>query len=138
MRRWMCSVQSLTCVRLFATPWITARQASLSITNSQSLLKLMSTESLAWLYLSIHYVYVCQNIRLNTLNTKNFYFKSLKIVLEVKKNMATSTLYHTIWMEAIAFLRNIFFDCCEKYITCSNFVSSVHKLVLGIKETLNK
>ena len=29
-------------VRLFATPWITARQASLSITNSQSLLKLMS------------------------------------------------------------------------------------------------
>ena len=32
-------------VRLFATPWITARQASLSITNSQSLLKLMSIES---------------------------------------------------------------------------------------------
>ena len=30
------SVQSLSRVRLFATPWITARQASLSITNSQS------------------------------------------------------------------------------------------------------
>ena len=30
------SVQSLSCVRLFATPWITARQASLSITNSDS------------------------------------------------------------------------------------------------------
>ena len=39
------SVQSLTCVRLFATPWTTARQASLSITNSQSSLKLMSIES---------------------------------------------------------------------------------------------
>ena len=39
------SVQSLTCVQLFATPWTAARQASLSITNSQSLLKLMSTES---------------------------------------------------------------------------------------------
>ena len=39
------SVQSLSCVRLFATPWITAHQASLSITNSQSLLKLMSIES---------------------------------------------------------------------------------------------
>ena len=39
------SVQSLSCVRLFATPWTTARQASLSITNSQSLLKLVSTES---------------------------------------------------------------------------------------------
>ena len=39
------SVQSLSCVRLFATPWTAARQASLSITNSQSLLKLMSIES---------------------------------------------------------------------------------------------
>ena len=40
-----CSVQLLSCVRLFATPWIAALQASLSITNSQSLLKLMSIES---------------------------------------------------------------------------------------------
>ena len=39
------SVQSLSRVRLFATPWIEARQASLSITNSQSLLKLMFIES---------------------------------------------------------------------------------------------
>ena len=39
------SVQSLSCVRLFATPRTAARQASLSITNSQSLLKLMSIES---------------------------------------------------------------------------------------------
>ena len=39
------SVQSFSCVRLFATPWTTARQASLSITNSQSTHKLISTES---------------------------------------------------------------------------------------------
>ena len=39
------SVQSFSHVRLFVTPWITACQASLSITNSQSLLKLMSIES---------------------------------------------------------------------------------------------
>ena len=39
------SVQSLSCVRIFATPWTAAHQASLSITNSWSLLKLMSTES---------------------------------------------------------------------------------------------
>ena len=39
------SVQSLSRVQLFATPWTAARQASLSITNSQSLLKLMSIES---------------------------------------------------------------------------------------------
>ena len=39
------SVQSLSCVQLFATPWTAARQASLSIANSWSLLKLMSIES---------------------------------------------------------------------------------------------
>ena len=39
------SVQSLSRIRLFATPWITAGQATLSITKSQSLLKLMSIES---------------------------------------------------------------------------------------------
>ena len=39
------SVQLLSCVRIFATPWTAAHQASLSITNSWSLLKLMSIES---------------------------------------------------------------------------------------------
>ena len=39
------SVQLLSRVRLFATPWTTAHQASLSITNSWSLPKLMSIES---------------------------------------------------------------------------------------------
>ena len=38
------SVQSLSCIRLFATVWTAACQASLSITDSQSLLKLMSIE----------------------------------------------------------------------------------------------
>ena len=39
------SVQSLSCVRLFATPWIAALQASLSIINSWSSPKLLSIES---------------------------------------------------------------------------------------------
>ena len=39
------SAQLLSCVRLFATLWTAARQASLSITNSQSFLKLMSIKS---------------------------------------------------------------------------------------------
>ena len=39
------SVQSLSCIRLFATPWIAAHQACLSITNSRSSLRLMSIES---------------------------------------------------------------------------------------------
>ena len=43
--RWVdVSVQSLSCVRLFATPWTAAHQASLSITNFQSSLKLISIE----------------------------------------------------------------------------------------------
>ena len=53
MERWewqfwlkrLSSVQSLSRVRIFATPWTAAFQASLSITNSQRLLKLMSIES---------------------------------------------------------------------------------------------
>ena len=42
---WFSSVQSFSRVRLFATPWTAAHQASLSITSSQSLLKLKSVES---------------------------------------------------------------------------------------------
>ena len=42
---WFSSVQLLSRVQLFVTPWITERQASLSITNSWSSLKLMSIES---------------------------------------------------------------------------------------------
>ena len=39
------SLQLLSCVQLFVTPWTATRQDSLSITNSRSLLKLMSIES---------------------------------------------------------------------------------------------
>ena len=47
------SVQWLSCVWLFATPWTAARQASLSITNSWSLLKLMSIELSWWCHPTI-------------------------------------------------------------------------------------
>ena len=50
------SVQSLSCVRLFATPWTAACQASLPITNSQSLPKLMSIESVMP---SNHLIFCC-------------------------------------------------------------------------------
>ena len=42
----LSSVQSLSRVQLFVTPWTAAHQASLSITNSWSLIKLMSIESM--------------------------------------------------------------------------------------------
>ena len=43
-KRMANNCESFSCVRLFATPWTAAHQASLSITNSRSLLKLMSIE----------------------------------------------------------------------------------------------
>ena len=49
-------VQSLSCVQFYATPWITAQQASLSFTISQSVLKLRSTESVMP---SIHLILCC-------------------------------------------------------------------------------
>ena len=54
------SVQSLSRVRLFSTPWTVAHQGSLSITNSQSLLKLMSTESV----MSSNHLILCLSLLL--------------------------------------------------------------------------
>ena len=53
-------VQSLSCVRIFATPWTVARQASLSIINSQSLLKLMFMES----GMPSNYLILCRSLLL--------------------------------------------------------------------------
>ena len=54
------SVQSLSHVYLFATPWTAAHQASLSITNSQSLLKLMSIKSV----IASKYLILCRPLLL--------------------------------------------------------------------------
>ena len=55
-RAFMSSVQSFSWVQLFATPWTATRQATLSITNSQSLLKLMS---IALVIPSSHLILCC-------------------------------------------------------------------------------
>ena len=52
----LSSVQSLSHVQLFATPWTAARQASLSITNSWSLLRVMSVE----LVMPFNHLILCQ------------------------------------------------------------------------------
>ena len=54
------SVQSLSCVQLFETPWTAARQASLSFTISQSLLKLMSIKSV----MSSNHLILCRPLLL--------------------------------------------------------------------------
>ena len=58
------SVQSLSSVRLLATPWTAARQASLSITNSRSLLKLVSIESV----MPSHQLILCRPLLLQHLS----------------------------------------------------------------------
>ena len=64
------SVQSLSHVRLFATPWTTACQASLSNTNSWSLLKLMSIKSV----ISSNHLILC-----HTLLLPHSIFPSIKV-----------------------------------------------------------
>ena len=53
-------MKSLSCIRLFATPWTAARQATLSITNSWSLPKLMSIE----LMMPSNYLILCHPLLL--------------------------------------------------------------------------
>ena len=55
-KNWFSSVQSLSCVQIFTTPWTAAHQASLSITSSQSLLKHMSIKSVMP---SNHFILCC-------------------------------------------------------------------------------
>ena len=56
MLYFLSSVQSLSCVQLFVTPWTAARQASLSITNSRNLLK---PRSIALVMPSNHIILCC-------------------------------------------------------------------------------
>ena len=74
-KRYFSSVQSLSRVQLFATPWIAARQASLSITNSRSSLRLAFIESvMPSSHLIVHcivYLKVTKRLDLNCAH-KNF------------------------------------------------------------------
>ena len=59
------SFQSLSCVRLFVTPWTAAHQASLSFTISQSLLRLMSIELMMPSY---HLILCCPLLFLSSMS----------------------------------------------------------------------
>ena len=73
------SVQSLSRVWLFATPWTAAHQASLSITNSQSLLKLMSIELVM---LSNHLILCCPLLLLPSIFPSRVF--SSELVLHIR------------------------------------------------------
>ena len=70
-------VQSLSGVRLFATPWTAARQASLSITSSLSLLKLMSIESVMP---SNHLILCCPLLLLPSIFRRIGVFSNLSVL----------------------------------------------------------
>ena len=76
------SVQSLSHVQLFVTPWTAARQASLSITNSQSLFKIISIESVVP---SNHLILCCPLLLLPSI------FSSIRVFF----NDSNHGIYHT-------------------------------------------
>ena len=95
------TVQLLSRVRLFVTPWITASQASLSITNSQSLLKLMSIESVMP---SNHLIFCCPLLLLPPIPPRIRVFSNestlrMKMVLLTSKSFLRllSSDYLTFW-----------------------------------------
>ena len=85
------SVQSLSRVRLFSTPWIAARQASLSITISRSSLRFTSTESVM---LSSHLILCCPLLLLSSI------FPSIRIFY-------TQSAFHIRWPKYWNFSSNI-------------------------------
>ena len=84
-------VQSLNCIQLFATPWTAAHQASLSVTNSQILLKLMTIESVM---LSNHLI-LCHPLLLPP-----SIFPSIRV-------FSNESVLHIRWPENWSFIFNI-------------------------------
>ena len=74
------SVQLLSCVQLFATPWTAARQASMSITNSWTLLKLMSIESV----MPSNHLILCCSLLLPPLISPSIRVFSYESVLHIR------------------------------------------------------
>ena len=91
MRIQFNSVQSISCVRLFVTPWAAACQASLSNTNSQNLPKLMSIE---WVMPSNHLTLCCPLLLLPSI------FPSIRV-------FSNESVLHNRWLKYWSFSFNI-------------------------------
>ena len=110
------SVQSLSHVRLFATPWIVACQPSLSITNSWSSLKLMSIESV----MPSSHLILCHPLLLLSPIPPSIRVFSNESTLHMKWPnhrrlyfflFLLMTVNHVVWVEAIFY--------CKKEVTLS-------------------
>ena len=100
----MClsSVQSLSRVRLFVTPFTEARQASLSITKAQSLLKLMSTKSV----MPFNHLILCHPLLL------------LPSIFPSTKIFSNESVLHIRWLEYWSFSFSM-----SPYNECSGLIS---------------
>ena len=78
--KWKVKVTSLSCVGLFVTPWTTTGQASLSIANSRSLLKLMSIESV----MPFNHLILCHPLLLLPSTFPNIRVFSNELVLYIR------------------------------------------------------
>ena len=89
------SVQSHSHFRLFATSWAAARQASLSITNSQSLLKLMSIDSV----MPSNHLFLCPPLLFLP-----SVFPSIRIFGEIFHSKNERVFFSSLWSEYLLFL----------------------------------
>ena len=89
---WVCgSVQSLSRVRLFATPWIAARHASLAITNSRSSPRLTSIESV----MPSSHLILCRPLLLPTIPPSMSLFQWVSSSHEVAKVLEFQLYHHS-------------------------------------------
>ena len=88
------SVQSLSRVQLFASPWITACQASLSITNSWSLLKLVSIE----LVMPSNHLILCHPLQIGFLSLCNIHLSFLQVISWLSSSVSFSTKQYFLWL----------------------------------------
>ena len=127
---WFSSVQSLSCVQLFATPWTTACQASLSITHSQILLKLMSIELVM---LSNHLILCCPLLLPSVFPSIRVF--SNESLVHSDTIVLSSLLYH--WLPKYPMV----LGCVQvywKYVNSSQFHLSSPYIYLKEKVTNNK
>ena len=100
-------VQSLSRVRLFATPWMAAHQASLSFTISQSLLKLMSIESV----MPSNHLILCRPLQLLPLVSPSIRVFSNELVLPIRWTKYWSFSFSTSPSNEYSGLISLKIDC---------------------------
>ena len=98
-----CSVQSLSCVQLFATQWTSPLRAPLTATISQSLLKLRSIESVM---LSNHVILCCPLLLLPSIFPASGFFQWVSSLHQVAKVLEFQLQHHSFqWIFRVDFFR---------------------------------